>query len=48
MINAPAFGGRAGSFANYEEKVVLRNQISAMDSRKRAAGLLFHVTDVAR
>ena len=48
LINAPAFDGRAGSFANFEEKVAPRNQISTMDPRERAANLLLHMSDVAR
>ena len=44
----PKFDGRAGSFANYEEKVMLRRRSSAMGPEKEAARLLLHMSDVAR
>ena len=48
VMHVPAFGGRASSCANYEEKVALRNQISTLEPQKRAADLPLHMTDVAR
>ena len=48
VINVPAFDGRAGSFANNEEKAAARNQISATDPQKRAAKLLLRTSDGAR
>ena len=42
MTHVPAFDGRAGSFANFEQKVILRNKISTTDPEKRAANLLLH------
>ena len=44
----PTFDGRAGSFANYVEKVILRKRISTMGPEKEAAHLLLHMSDVAR
>ena len=37
-----------GSFANYEEKVLLRPRASAAEPEKKAAHLLLHISDVAR
>ena len=48
VMNAPAFDGRAGSFANYEETAGLRIQISTTGPQKRAAKLLLRASDVAR
>ena len=47
-MHVPPFDGRAPSFANYERKVALRNQISPLDPQARAANLYLHRTDVAR
>ena len=48
MMLVPTFDGHASSFANYEENVISRNQISTLDPQKRAANLLLHVSDIAR
>ena len=45
---APKFDGRAGCFANYEEKVILRKRISTVGPEKNAAHLLLQMADVAR
>ena len=47
-VEVPKFDGRAGSSANYEEKVNLRKRIPAMDPAEKAAHLLLHTSDVAR
>ena len=48
VARVPAFAGHAGSFANFEEKVLLRHPISATDPEKKAANLPVHMSDVAR
>ena len=45
---APKFGGRPTSFANYDEKVHLWKRVSTMDPEKGAAHLLLHTSDVPR
>ena len=45
---APKFDGHAGSFPNYEVKVILRKRVSTMGPEKEAAHLLLHMSDVAR
>ena len=45
---APKFDGSGGSFANYEEKVLLWKRAPAMEPEKMAAHLLLHMSDVAR
>ena len=47
-MHAPMFDGNASSFANYEEKVTLRNQIPTIGPQRRAANLFLRMTDVAR
>ena len=44
----PKFDGRAGPFADYDEKVALRKRASAMGPEKKAAHLLRHMSGVAR
>ena len=48
FTHVPSFDGQASSFANYEEKAILWNQIPTLDARKRAANLLSHMADIAR
>ena len=48
VLHMPMFDGHASSLANYEEKVTSRNQISTSDPQKRAANLLWHMTDSGR
>ena len=48
MMHAPAFDGRAGSFATFGEKETLWNEIPTMGPDRRAANLLLHMSDVAR
>ena len=42
------FGGKSFSFANYEAKVILWNQIPTLGPQGRAATLLLQMTDIAR
>ena len=46
--HVPAFDGKACSYANYEEKAILRNQIPTVEPGKRAANLLLQMADIAR
>ena len=47
-ISAPHFDGQRSGFLNYEEKVLLWNQITPLEPSKRGAHLLLHMADVAR
>ena len=47
-MHVPAFDGRASSFANYEAKVISRDQISTLGPQERSANLLLHMSDIAR
>ena len=47
-LHEPPFGGKASSFASYEEAVNLWNQNSTLEPGKRATNLLLHMTDIAR
>ena len=46
--HVPAFFGRAESFANFEEKVMPRKQIAAMEPDEKAAHFLLRTSDAAR
>ena len=48
QVQVPSFDGQRNSFLNYEEKVLLRQDISPSDPGKKAAHLLLHMADVAR
>ena len=48
MMHLLTFDGHASSFANYEEKGILRDQISTLDPEKRAADLPLRMPDIAR
>ena len=47
-MHVPMFDGQAFSYANYEEKIMLRYHISIKEPQKRAANLLLHMSDVGR
>ena len=44
----PHYDGQRSSFLNYEEKVLLWNQITPLEPSKRGPHLLLHMADVAR
>ena len=46
-MHVPVLDRRSSFFANHEKKVALRTQIPTMESQKRAANFLLHMTDVA-
>ena len=47
-MHVPAFDAQRGSFLNYEEKVLLRKNISPLEPAKKASHFLLHMADVAR
>ena len=47
-MHVPAFDGQRSSFLNYEEKVLLRENITPLEPAKKASHLLLRTVDVAR
>ena len=47
-VAVPGSDGKGPPLASYEEKVILRHQITNLDPGKKAAGLILQMTDVAR
>ena len=48
QIIVPTFDGKRNSYLNYEEKVLIRKNISPLQADQKASHLLLHMNDVAR
>ena len=48
QAQAPTFDGKRSSFLNYEEKVLIRKNISPLLPEQKASHMLLHMADVAR
>ena len=47
-MHVPTFDGQRSSFLNYEEKVLISENISPMGPAKKASHLFLHMADFAR